>query len=161
MSVKGYGSLKNAKPKVVENQPYLLSEKCIFNKVIGDNAFELDMAAMLHRCPDVTAFAKNIMGQGGVNFNIEYQNEKGNISQYFPDFLVKTSPTTFFILETKGREDLNDLRKIKRLATWCEDVNIAQSDYTYTPIYVKQEDWDEKRKDIKNFSDICKIFEVR
>ena len=63
------------------------------------------------------------MGDGGVNFKIEYQAEDGNIREYFPDFFVKTTDKAVFIVETKGREDLDDIRKIRRLAQWCRDVN--------------------------------------
>jgi len=159
-TIRGFSSLKSAKPKVVENQPFLLSDKCIFNKIVADNPFELDVAAALYRLPDVKAFAKNSIGESGANFFIEYQKENGNIASYYPDFLIKTTDTTFFILETKGREDLDDVRKIKRLASWCKDVNASQSDYTYMPLYIKQEDWDKKRGDIKTFVDILGIFNV-
>jgi len=60
-------------------------------------------------------------------------------------------------LETKGREDLDDIRKIRRLAAWCKDVNAAQTQYTYTPVYVKQEDWEKKENDLKSFGDVINI----
>lgn len=164
--VKNFTSLKVTKPKIVENQPYLIPKKSVFNKIIGDNAFELEFAAFCeNRFNDVVSFAKNTFGDGGVNFSIEYQKEDGNIAQFFPDFLVKTSPSTFFVVETKGREDLDDIRKIKRLATWCKDINAAQKDdaaahFTYTPVYIKQEKWDDVKKDLKTFGDILKLFKV-
>jgi type III restriction enzyme len=159
--VKNYIQLKNTKPKVAENQPYLIPKKSVFNKIIGDNPFELEMASFLEsRYADVVSFAKNTMGESGVNFSIEYQKEDSNIASYFPDFFVKTANNTFFILETKGREDLDDIRKIKRLATWCKDINAIQTDYTYTPVYVKQGKWDDVKKDIKTFAELCLIFEV-
>ena len=65
-----------------------------------------------------------------------------------------------FILETKGREDLNDIRKIQRLKTWCEDVNNLQSEINYIPIYIKQENWDKYREDIRKFADVKKLFEL-
>lgn len=160
--IKNYISLKDTRPKVADSQQYLLPKKSLFNKIIGDNDFEMEFAGWLeNRFVDVTAFAKNTMGDGGVNFNMEYQKEDQNIASYFPDFFVKTSPGTFFIVETKGREDLDDLRKIKRLATWCKDVNSVQKDYTYTPVYVKQEKWEQVQKDLKSFEDVCRIFEVK
>jgi type III restriction enzyme len=156
--IKNYFSLKLTKPKIVENQGFLIPKKSVFNKIIGDNAFELEMAACLEKYPDVVAYAKNTMGEGGVNFKIEYQAQDGNIREYYPDFFVKTNDNTFFILETKGREDLDDLRKIQRLITWCKDVNALQNEKTYTPIYVKQEKWDEVKKDIKSFKNVIEIF---
>jgi type III restriction enzyme len=159
--VKNYISLKLTKPKVAENQPFLVPKKSVFNKIIGDNPFELEVASFLEsRFSDVIAYAKNTMGEGGINFKIEYQAQDGNIREYYPDFFVKTGPNTFYILETKGREDLDDLLKIKRLVTWCKDINKAQSEYTYTPVYVKQEKWDEVKQNLKSFQDLIEIFNV-
>ena len=159
--VKNYISLKLTKPKVAENQPFLVPKKSVFNKIIGDNPFELEVASFLEsRFSDVIAYAKNTMGEGGINFKIEYQAQDGNIREYYPDFFVKTGPNTFYILETKGREDLDDLLKIKRLVTWCKDINNAQSEYTYNPVYVKQEKWDDLKNNLKSFQDIIEIFNV-
>ncbi len=159
--IKNYISLKTAKSKVAPNQAFLLPKKSVFNKIIGDNPFELEFASFLeNRFNDVIAFAKNTMGEGGINFKIEYQAENGNIREYYPDFFVKTDENTFFIVETKGREDLDDVRKIKRLAQWCNDVNKGQKKYTYTPIYIKQEKWDEIKNDLKSFADVIKIFKI-
>jgi len=159
--VKNYISLKLTKPKVAENEPFLVPKKSIFNKIIGDNPFELEVASFLeNRFSDVIAYAKNTMGEGGINFKIEYQAQDGNIREYFPDFFVKTGTNTFYILETKGREDLDDLLKIKRLATWCKDINNAQSEYSYNPVYVKQEKWDDLKNNLKSFQDLIEIFKV-
>jgi len=160
--IKNYISLKHTKPKVAENQSFLVPKKSVFNKIIGDNPFELELASFLEsRFEDVMAYAKNTIGVGGVNFSIEYQKEDGNIAPYFPDFFIKTSDKTFFILETKGREDLNDIRKIQRLSTWCKDVNAAQKEYSYTPVYVRQEKWEVVKNDLKSFKDIITIFKLK
>ncbi|MEI6707973.1 MAG: DEAD/DEAH box helicase family protein [Methylococcales bacterium] len=154
-------SLKLTKPKIAENQPFLIPKKSVFNKIIGDNPFELEVAAYFeNKYNDVLSYAKNTRGEGGVNFKIEYQAENGNISEYFPDFFVKTSTTTFYIVETKGREDLDDIRKIKRLVQWCKDINSVQSEYSYTPVYIKQEKWEEVKGDLKSFAELYKLFTV-
>jgi type III restriction enzyme len=159
--VKNYLSLKLTKPKVAENQGYIIPKKSVFNKIIGDNDFELSFAADLeNRFDDVIAYAKNTIGEGGINFKIEYQAENGNIKEYYPDFFVKTAEKTFYIVETKGREDLDDVRKIQRLKTWCDDINKVQSEYSYTPVYIKQEDWEKKERDLKIFKEVVKIFGV-
>ena len=54
-----------------------------------------------------------------------------------------------------------NVRKIKRLATWCKDINSAQNDYSYTPVYVKQEDWEGKKETIKTFAEVVAIFGVK
>jgi type III restriction enzyme len=153
--------MQDARPTVAPNQSFLIPKKSVFNKIIADNKFELSFAAALEsRFSDVIGFAKNTRSEGGVNFKIEYQAENGNIRDYFPDFFVKTAPSAFFIVETKGREDADDRRKIQRLAVWCADVNAAQTEYTYTPLYVKQEDWEKYEKDLKSFADCVKLFPV-
>lgn len=159
--VKNYISLKLSKPKIAENQPFIVPKKSVFNKIIGDNPFELEFASFLEsRFDDVVSYAKNTMGEGGINFKIEYQAQDGNIREYYPDFFVKTNDKTFYIVETKGREDLDDIRKIQRLFVWCKDINAAQKDYTYSPVYIKQEKWDYIKNDFKSFAEVVKIFTV-
>lgn len=159
--VKNYISLKLSKPKIAENQPFIVPKKSVFNKIIGDNPFELEFASFLEsRFDDVVSYAKNTMGEGGINFKIEYQAQDGNIREYYPDFFVKTDDTTFYIVETKGREDLDDIRKIQRLFVWCKDINTAQKEYTYSPVYIKQEKWDDIKNDFKSFAEVVKIFTV-
>ena len=159
--VKNYISLKLSKPKIAENQPFIVPKKSVFNKIIGDNPFELEFASFLEsRFDDVVSYAKNTMGEGGINFKIEYQAQDGNIREYYPDFFVKTNDKTFYIVETKGREDLDDIRKIQRLFVWCKDINTAQKDYTYSPVYIKQEKWDDIKNDFKSFAEVVKIFTV-
>jgi type III restriction enzyme len=153
-----FRSLKNVLPKVVPRQEFFCSKLTIFDKVIGDSAFERTFAKCLDKCSDILAFAKNTFGEHGVNFQMEYQAENGNISTYFPDFLVKDKHNTIFIVETKGREDLDDVRKVKRLAQWCKDVNALQKHFTYKAIYVKQEEWEKYYTQIREFADIENLF---
>lgn len=159
--VKNYISLKLSKPKIAENQSFIVPKKSVFNKIIGDNPFELEFASFLEsRFDDVVSYAKNTMGEGGINFKIEYQAQDGNIREYYPDFFVKINDNTFYIVETKGREDLDDIRKVQRLFVWCKDINSAQKEYTYSPIYIKQEKWDDIKNDFKTFAEVVKIFTV-
>lgn len=159
--VRSYISLRNVKPKIAENQPFLVPKKSVFNKVIGDNPFELEVAAFLeNRSPDIVSFAKNTMGEGGVNYRMEYQAASGNIRDYYPDFFIKQDERNVYVLETKGREDQDDLRKIRRLALWCDDVNRSQTEYHYAPLYVRQEGWEKYQKDLRSFADLTKLFAV-
>ncbi|MBC8179525.1 DUF2129 domain-containing protein [candidate division KSB1 bacterium] len=50
------------------------------------------------------------------------------------------------------------MRKIKRLQIWCSDVDTAQNERRYAPLYVKQEMWEKHKKDIRSFKDVIKIF---
>ena len=44
---------------------------------------------------------------------------------------------------------------------WCKDVNSAQDEYTYTPIYIKQEKWEDIKNDLKSFAEVAYIFTVK
>jgi len=155
--IKNFLSLRKAKPLVADNQPYLVPQKSVFNKIIGDSHFELEFAAFLENCPDIVSFAKNYQS---LNFKIEYQGEDGNIHEFYPDFLIKQNEQEIYIAETKGREDLDDVRKIKRLQVWSNDVNAAQNERRYIPLYVRQEVWEKHQKDIKTFKNIIELFKL-
>ncbi len=157
--IRNYIKLRDVKPAVINYQEYMTPKKSVFNKIIGDNQFELEFAVFLDGCEDeeIISFAKNTYG---INFRIEYQGEDGNIHDYYPDFIVKQKENLIYIIETKGREDLDDVRKINRLKSWCEDVNKTQSEVKYIPLYVKQEEWEKYREGIKKFDDVVKLFKM-
>jgi type III restriction enzyme len=155
--IRNYISLLNTKPVVLDNQEFIRPKKSIFNKIVADNRFELAFASFLDNCPEVVSFAKN---HSGVYFKIDYQGEDDNIHEYFPDFFVKTE-TNIFIVETKGREDVNDPRKIDRLRQWCADVNTLNPEKKFIPLYVKQEDFEKNRSRLKTFKDVQVIGKIK
>jgi type III restriction enzyme len=128
--------LRQTRPFMVKDQGYLVPKKSVFNRIIGDSHFELLFARFLEDCDDVVSYAKNYLA---VHFNLDYVNAGGDISSYYPDFLVKLSGKRIFIVETKGQEDLDVPLKIERLHQWCWDINQAQTDVTYDFVYVDQE----------------------
>ena len=142
---------------VFDNQEFLTPNKSVFNKIIGDYRFELEFANFLDSCPDIISFAKNTYN---VHFKIEYQGIDGNIHDYYPDFLVKQNEKTIYIVETKGREDLDSVRKIQRLKIWCKDVNSSQARSAYYPVLVKQENWISNKDHIRNFKDVLTLSKV-
>ncbi len=156
--VKNYIKLRKVKPSIYNNQEYFTPRKSILNKIVGDSRFELEFASFLDNCRDIISFTKNILR---MNFKIEYKNNEGNISNYYPDFLVKKYDKTIYVIETKGREDLEDIRKIKRLTVWCKDVNKVRTKYKYQPLYVKQIEWDKYKKDIKSFENVIELFGIK
>lgn len=113
----------------------MIPKKSLFNKIIGDSHLELLFARFLEDCDDVQAYAKNYMA---VHFKLDYINADGDISNYYPDFLVKVSAKRIYIVETKGQADLDVPLKLARLKQWCQDINKAQSDVVYDFVYVDQ-----------------------
>ncbi len=151
--VKNYIKVSDSRPFVVNDNKYLLPKKSVFNKIVGDSDFELEFSDFLESCDDIISFAKNYYE---VHFKIDYKNADGSISYYYPDFFVKVDNKLVYIVETKGREDLDDVLKIKRLKQWCDDANERQKRITYKMLYVKQEDWDKYRP--KDFGELVKNY---
>ncbi|MER8589592.1 DEAD/DEAH box helicase family protein [Mesorhizobium sp. M1338] len=128
--------LRQTRPFVTKEQGYLVPKKSVFNRIIGDSHLELVFAGFLDSCADVVSYAKNYFA---VNFKLDYINADGNISNYYPDFLVKLADKRIVIVETKGLEDLDVPLKMERLRQWCEDINRVQSDVAYDFVYVDGE----------------------
>lgn len=123
-----------------------------------DSHLELRFASYLDACPDVASFAKNDFA---VNFKIDYVNADGDISNYYPDFIVRLEGgKKVVIVETKGLEDLDVPLKMARLKTWCEDVNSLQDDVEFDYVFVDEKGFDEYGKKARNksFADMLKLF---
>lgn len=150
--VRGTIKLSKTRPFLVKEQGFLVPKKSLFNRVVGDSPFELEFAAFLDKCPDIVSFVKNSQS---TQFRIEYRNADGGIANYYPDFLVKVSEAEVWIIETKGREDLDDPLKWERLQQWCADATAQQPGKTYRPLFVRQETWDKYPP--QNFKQLVKV----
>ncbi|MGA9039747.1 MAG: DEAD/DEAH box helicase family protein [Terriglobales bacterium] len=131
--------LRQTRPFVAKDQGYLIPKKSVFNRIIGDSHFELLFARFLEDCEDVASFAKNYLA---VHFKLDYVKADGDISNYYPDFLVKLTDKRVFVAETKGMEELDVPRKMARLRQWCEDINRVQSEVKYDFVYVDHESFE-------------------
>ena len=145
--------LSDTRPFVAKDRAHLRPKKSVFNRIIGDNSFELEFAQSLEEWEDVTAYAKNYFA---VRFKLDYVNADGDISNYYPDFIVKRSDGSVFIIETKGREELDVPLKMARLKEWCRDVNQLQSESGYDFVYVDQPGFEQYKP--KSFRDLAESF---
>jgi type III restriction enzyme len=134
--IRNYIKISKCRPFVVKDQGYFVPKKSVFNKIVGDSHLELRFASFLDGCDDIISYVKNYFG---VHFKIDYKNADGNISDYYPDFVVKKNEKEIFIIETKGREDLDVPLKTQRLKQWCEDLNKSQKKIKYDFVYVDEE----------------------
>ncbi len=142
--IEAYIKLRETRPFRTEHRPYLVASKSLFTKIVGEphsGGFELTFAAFLEAAPDVTAFAKNYLAVG---FKLDYVRTDGDLSNYLPDFLVKTTDGTIWIVETKGRAELDLPRKMARLAQWCADATAAEEDGArYDFVFVDQKSFEQ------------------
>lgn len=138
--ISGTIQFAKTRPFLCEPKESIIPKKSVFNKIVGDSLFELEFAAFLEECDDVVAYAKNYLA---TEFRMEYQNTDGSIAYYYPDFVVRTGEKDVWIVELKGREDLDDVRKVARLREWVKDATAAdKSGVNYRALYVKQSDWE-------------------
>mgnify|MGYP003796952349 CR=1 FL=1 len=134
--IRDYIKISTCRPFVTKDQDCIIPKKSPFNRIIGDSPLELEFAAFLENCDDIISYVKNYLA---VHFTIDYQNASGDISNYYPDFIVKKCASEIYIVETKGREDPDDPLKIRRLNQWCSDINSVQSEVRFDWIFVDQE----------------------
>jgi type III restriction enzyme len=145
--------LRQTRPFVAKDQGYLVPKKSVFNRIIGDSNFELLFARFLEDCDDVVSYAKNYFA---VHFKLDYVTSDGDISNYYPDFLVKLADGRVVVVETKGLEDVDVSPKLQRLKQWCADVNAQKSDTNYDFVYVDEESFNRYKP--KSFSDLLSGF---
>lgn len=153
--IKNYIKVSDARPFVVNDKSFLIPQKSVFNKIVGDSNFELEFSGFLEKCDDIVSFAKNFQNKEASALRIEYKNSEGFIATYYPDFFVKVDERQVYIIETKGREEDDDKIKFERLQQWCEDVNNRQSRVIYKALYVKQEEYE--KNPAKNFDELTRL----
>jgi len=138
--IEGWLAVSNTRPFRTEHRPYLTPKKSVFNKIVGEpraGGLELAFAAFLDDAPDVASFAKNYLAVG---FKLDYVRADGDLSTYTPDFLVKAGDGALWIVETKGRKEIDLPQKMARLKLWCEDAAAASTDgQRYDFVFVDQE----------------------
>ena len=149
--------------KISETQTYLRSgkytmkpRKSIFNIIVGDAKFEVEFAEFLDAAIDVKSFFKNDIQ---LKYSIDYIKEDGSIGRYHPDFYLTLNNGERWVVETKGAEELNAQRKIKRLKVWCDDATLTQ-EVKWDCLYVRQEVWNNLPTTPNSFEEIVSIFGV-
>jgi type III restriction enzyme len=151
--IRDHIKLRETRPFVVKEQGYVVSKKSVFNRTIGDSRLELEFASFLEDCADVESYAKNYLAVG---FKLDYVKADGDISNYYPDFVVKVAGGEIWLVETKGREDLNDPGKWERLQQWCSDASRLDSGRQYRALFVREEEWERYKP--KSFRDAAAVF---
>lgn len=151
--------LSKTRPVVVNNQPYVVSKKTVFNRIVGDSNLELRFAQFLDSAKDVQAFAKNTRS---VHFYMEYITATGEISHYYPDFIVRDASGQIYIIETKGLQDLDVVPKWNRLVQWCEDAtSTSENGQSYIPLFISEEDFNELETKVKTMARVAELSKGR
>jgi type III restriction enzyme len=151
--------LRDTRPFRTENRAFLPARKSVFNRIVGDahgGGLELAFAKFLDDAADVAAFAKNYLAIG---FKLDYVKADGDLADYIPDFMVRLSSGDVFIVETKGRVEIDVPQKMRRLAQWCADAtqaSHAEGGPAYGFVYVDQEGFEAHRP--RDFAGLVSVF---
>jgi type III restriction enzyme len=147
--IEDWIKLKDTRPFRTENRPFLYAQKSVFNKVVAEprtGGFELSFAGFLDADDNgVASFSKNYLAVG---FKLDYVRADGELSNHIPDFFVRGTDGTVWIIETKGREEIDLPQKMKRLKQWCEDATASSAldgGPAYRFIYVDQKSFEQHR----------------
>jgi type III restriction enzyme len=116
-----------------ERRPALEAQRTLFNLVPCNRELEVAMTEFLTRkARDVAAFAKNA---GPQCLRVDYLGVGGRLAFYTPDFFVRTVSGNYYLVETKGREDIDVPRKARAAVEWCRcaSTNKCKWEYLYVP----------------------------
>jgi type III restriction enzyme len=154
-TLEGEGRLLSSTEPFPFSRPTFEASKTVFNLVAADNEFERDFAHFLQDATDVRAFAKLPQRFG---FAIEYTDSATNLRYYEPDFVVVTYSGTHYLVETKGREDIDVAYKDRAATIWCESSTLlTKTAWRY--IKVPQIEWG--KLEPAAFDDVEVAFAVR
>lgn len=96
----------------------------IFNLAACDNQFEVEFAKFLDR--NVPRFAKLTRSMG---ISIDYTDSAVNLRMYHPDWVAVDEEGNNWLIETKGREDVDVAYKDEAAHRWCK----SATELTGTP----------------------------
>jgi type III restriction enzyme len=143
--IEGHIRLRDMRPFRTDPRGFLLAKKSIFNRIVGEgkaDGLELAFASFLENASDVQSYAKNYLAVG---FKLDYVKADGELSNYIPDFLARTNDERLWVIETKGREELDLPQKMNRLKQWCVDASEAgraDGEPAFGFVYVDQESFE-------------------
>lgn len=135
-------------PPFPYSRPTLPARKTVFNLVPCGNEFEKAFAKFLEDARDVERFAK-LPEQ--FSFAIEYTDSNNNLRYYEPDFVAVVTGGRRYLIETKGREDVDVASKDRAAILWSENATqLTGTSWQY--IKIPQKDYERLQPD--EFADL-------
>lgn len=125
-------------PEFTWRRQSVVADRTIFNVVACYNNFEARFAQFVDRANDVDRFAE--LAEWFTGFHVQYLKSSGAVGTYYPDFVVVQTTAdgpVNWIIETKGREDVEVAAKDAQMERWCNEVT-AVSGKTWRYMKVPQ-----------------------
>ncbi|MFH1170918.1 MAG: hypothetical protein V1778_00030, partial [bacterium] len=106
------------------------ARKTVLNLTPVSNKLEEKFARIIDNDDEVAAFIRN--DDRTLGFRITYIDQDGFVKNYVPDFVLRTIDDTFWVVETKGQEDVVVKLKDKRAEQWTKEVSkLTGKDWKY------------------------------
>ena len=120
------------------------NEQLLIPSTPVDNNMEADFVRFLNRAQDVVSFIKNV--PYAVRLSITYYDSRERKwRKFYPDFVVKTKTDEgkeiFYIVETKGREEIQITDKNRAANLWCRAISEATGQ-SWEYVYLREGEWD-------------------
>lgn len=113
---------------VSERRPVQQSQRTVFNLVPCNRTLETAFVELCGKASDVAAFAKNA---GPQCLRIDYLADGVRLAFYTPDFLVRTGPSNYYLVETKGQVDKDVPVKAMAAVEWCKAASTKRASWKY------------------------------
>jgi type III restriction enzyme len=136
--IENSGRLLSTTPPFPFSGKIVEARHTLFDLTPCGNEYEQTFARFLDAAADVKAFAN--LGNLPQKLSIEYLDGEANLRYYEPDFIARDASGAHWLLETKGREDIDVSFKNARAEKWCEDVSALTGEPWHFQI-VKQKDF--------------------
>jgi len=146
--------LLSSTPPFPTSKKILEARKTIFNFTACDNDYEYNFAKFLDRSEDIKAFAKL---PERFRFTIQYTDTLANIRNYTPDFIAISSDDINWIIETKGREDIEVKMKDNAAINWCNTAT-QLTGHLWNYLKVPQQEFEKLHPD--SFEDLVAVGRV-
>lgn len=153
--LEGEGRKLSATEPFPYSRPTFPAKKTVFNLVAADNEFEREFARFLEDSSDIRAFAKLPVRFG---FAIAYTDSAASLRYYEPDFVAIDKDGTHYLIETKGREDVDVAHKDRAARIWCENATLLTG-IPWTYVKVPQPEW--SKLQATEFADVLLAFGVQ
>lgn len=123
-------------PEFTWRRHFTTADRTIFNVVACYNNYEARFAQFLDRAEDVDRFAE--LAEWFTGFHVQYLKSSGAVGTYYPDFVVVQTTDdgpVNWIIETKGREDVEVAAKDAQMTRWCREVSgVAGNPWRYLKV---------------------------
>ena len=146
--IEGHIRLRDTRPFRTDPRGYLQAKRSVFNRIVGEanaDKLELAFATFLEGASRRAGVRQELHG-GGIQAGLREVRRRA--FHLYTRFHRTSTDGAVWIVETKGREELDIPQKMSRLRQWCTDATEAsavESGTRYGFVYVDQASFEQHK----------------